>query len=264
VARIRKKSNRGGTSTRNKRNSEGKEKANAVMKTKQETVQNKKDEPTLTRGNVNKEKNKLIASSPGQSDNKDSKSKMKVSKGKTSKKNVMVTLMIAYAIVMGVLGIWAFNNFFLFYFTEASPVMGVNTESSRVAKTPEIPKKDMETAAAAAGQIGEGLETVTVHQVGPTIHFFVTVGAGVDIETGRALGNKAIVAFADALAQPEMFGTYEAQIIVTKKDLPQLDDSVILRAVGDEGAEQPFPQYGVSNKHTDGINKGISWSHNGV
>jgi len=248
VAKIRKKSNRGDTSTRN-RTDKASQSATQVM---------------LTRGTTSSGPSKPSASSPAQNDNKKNKSKMKVSQGKTSKKNMMVTVMLAYAIVMGVLGLWAFNNFFLFYFTEGSPVMGVHTKTSRVANTPDIPDKDMQAATNAVSQIGDGLEKVTIHKVGPTIHFFLVVKQDLDLQQGRALGHKAIVAFADALAQPEMFGTYEAQIIVTKKDLPKLDEKVIMRQAGDEGAEQPFPQYGVSNRHTDGVNKGISWSHNGA
>jgi len=246
VAKIRKK-RRGGTSTQNKK----------------EQVNANNNDVVRSRAAAKGQSGQAV-SSPVSNDNKKRESKMAVSQGKTSRKNIMVTLMIGYAIVMVVLGLWAFNSFFYFYFTEASPVMGVNTPTSRVANTPKIEDKDMKDASAAAARIGEGIDTVTIHQVGPTIHFFVTVNSGVDLETGRALGHKAVVAFADALAKPEIFATYEAQIIVTKANLPTLDEKVILRPAGDEGEEQSFPQYGVSNKHTDGANKGISWAHNGT
>jgi len=247
VARIRKKSNRGDTSTQNKSNKAA-EHTTAIP----------------TRSNGGKDRAKQTASSPATKDAKNKKSKMSLSQGKTSKKNVMVTLMIGYAIVVGVLGLWAFNNFFLFYFTEGAPVMGRHTSTSRVANTPELSHNDKDAGSKAAGAIGGGLKKVVIHQVGPTIHFFVIVNDDVDLQAGRALGHKAVVAFADALAKPDMFGTYEAQIIVTKENLPTLDEKVILRPAGDKGEEQAFPQYGVSNKHTNGANKGISWSHNGM
>lgn len=202
--------------------------------------------------------------------------KSKMPKGKKVKtkgkvrvvlRSFMIVLMIAYAVAVGIIGWWGFDNFFAFYFAEKSPVMGVGTESSRVDGIDTISDADIKKGEDLILNNIEQVDKVTVRQVGPTIHFYVEVPTDTDIGVARTVGQNVITTFADGLEQPEMFATYEAQIIVTKSDLTDLTDEehadTLLREADQDGAEQHFPQYGVSNKYTDGANKGISWSRNG-
>lgn|GEM_PF-2571802 len=175
-----------------------------------------------------------------------------------------IVLMIAYAVVMGIIGWWGFSNFFMFYFTEKSPVMGVNTETSRVKNTPTIADADIKKTIDAINSSDAKPESISIRQVGPSIHFYIVVPQDTGIERAREMGRTAVIIFADTLEQPELFATYEAQIIVTKAELAKLDEETILRPADQDGNEQAFPQYGVSNSHTDGANKGISWAQNGV
>lgn len=183
-------------------------------------------------------------------------------KTKVTIRTAMITLMIAFAVVVVIIGGIVFNEFFIFYFTEKSPVMGVNTPNSRVAQTPVIENAKIQQGKDAILASGLPLTNVEIRQVGPSIHFVLTVNNDADVAKGREVGQNSIIIFADTIGTPELFGTYDAQIIVTKTDLPTLDEATLLRPAAEDGAEQPFPQFGVSNKGTNGAAKGISWSRN--
>ena len=196
-------------------------------------------------------------------DMKKAQKNKKPKKIRTFTRSTMITLMVAYAVVMGIIGLWAYNNFFGFYFAEKSPVMGVKTEDSRVVNTPELSKSDMETGLKAILENGQPYVDVKVRQVGPTIHFYIVVPQEVDLETARFMGASAVISFADIIHQPEIFATYEGQIVVTKPEIPELAPEVLLRPANEQGVEQQFPQYGVTNNYTGGQKKVISWSRNG-
>ena len=195
--------------------------------------------------------------------NRKANGKKKPGKVRTFFRTFLITLMVAYVVVMGIIGYWAFTNFFQFMFAEKAPVMGVGTENSRIIDTPIIEAGTIESGRNAIENSDKPIEKITVRQVGPSIHFYIVVAADVDRDTARGIGRDALIIFSDTLENPEMFGTYEAQLIVTKAELPELTPEQQLRPVTESGEEQAFPQFGVSNKNTNGVERNISWSHNG-
>ena len=164
----------------------------------------------------------------------------------------MITLMVAYAGAALVIGGWFFVNFFQFYLTEKSPVMGLDTENSRVKDVEIFDAATIEKGKAAILAGGFYIEDVEIRQVGPSVHFLIFIPEVDDIGAGREKANQAISTFATAIERPDMYATHEAQIIVTKKNLPAVDKTTLLRPATDEGAEQQFPQFGVMNHKSDG------------
>ena len=178
---------------------------------------------------------------------------------KTGFRTLMITLMVAYAGAVLVIGGWFFVNFFQFYLTEKSPVMGLDTENSRVKDVEIFDAATIEKGKAAILAGGLYIEDVEIRQVGPSVHFLIYIPEVDDIGAGREKANQAISTFAAAIERPDMYATHEAQIIVTKKNLPAVDEATLLRPATDEGTEQQFPQFGVMNHKSDGI----KWGNNG-
>ncbi|MGL5042788.1 MAG: hypothetical protein ACRC6X_06815 [Culicoidibacterales bacterium] len=178
---------------------------------------------------------------------------------KTGTRAIMLTLMVAYTVAALVIGYVLFINFFSFYLTEKSPVMGVNTESSRIKDIEIFDNGTIQKGIDAIMGAEIYVETVTVRQVGPSLHFYVVVPEGDDVNAGRDKGNRVLEKFSEAIERPRLYNTHEAQVIVTKAKLPELEKEVLLRPAKEDGAEQAFPQFAVRNNRSEGTR----WSRNG-
>lgn len=245
------------------KNTNANQKAETVMKTSTEKDEAKtKELPTR--------KSPAKSNTSGRTEKKDKKNnKGKMSKAATGGRSFMVTLMAVYFIVVGIIGVWGVSQFFWFYIQEKSPVMAAGTENSRVETRPDIDKTKMKAAHDAIMAVDFPVKSVTITQVGPSIHFLYVVNDDVDVNDARWIGQENLKTFAAAIEQPDAFNKYEAQIIVTKENMETLPPEVMLRPAGDEGAEQAFPQFGVTNKNTNHSDNpeeiviNVSWSRNG-
>ncbi|GBU10640.1 hypothetical protein AwErysi_02560 [Erysipelotrichaceae bacterium] len=204
----------------------------------------------LTKRSANRKKTGLVDAKTG---------KRRSGYFKTPIRAIMLTLMVAYAVTGLIIGIWVFREFFQFYITEKSPVLGLDTTNSRVVDKPIFTLAEIKNAEKAVLESDIGVDDLVIHQVGPSLHVFITLPDNDDMGAARDKGSRVIDKLREAFANPDLFRVYEAQIIVTKKDLPKLEEAVLLRPATEEHEEQQFPQFGVLNKNRDTI----QWGRNG-
>lgn len=174
---------------------------------------------------------------------------------------IFLLLMGIYAVAALVIGGWAYINFF--QSNEKSPVLGVNTPNSRIKDLPEVKDEELKAAVDAVKNSGIALEQINIRKVGPSIRFYLVIPEPDDMSTARQKAADVLNKFTEAVGKPELFGSYEAQIIITKASVKQPAPEILLRPAEQDGVEQQFPQFGVSNKGTNGAARGISWGRNG-